>query len=118
MREARLLVLSLPVPKLPDSQAVAFAHRQEVVLYAAHQQRVGRLLGGETLVASALGGPVRLHDHPGGEGRAAEVADLPGVYQVGQSRQRVVDVNIGARPVDLVKVDVVGAEAAEAGLAF
>ncbi len=80
--------------------------------------RVGGLLAGEALMASPFGGPMRLDHHPGRERRAPEIPDLPGVHQVAQSRQGIVDIGAGAGPVDLVEVDVVRAQPAQAGLAL
>ena len=44
-------------------------------------------------------------------GRAADVADLAGAHEIGQRAQRLVDRDVRTGPVDLVEVDVVGAEA-------
>ena len=46
------------------------------------------------------------------------VADLPGVDQVGQRGKGLIDVGRRVRPVNLVKVDVVGTEPAQAVLAL
>ena len=61
---------------------------------------------------------MRLDHHPGREGRAAEIPDLAGVHQVTEGRQCVVDIGAGAGPVDLVEVDIVRAQPAQAGLAL
>ncbi len=53
----------------------------------------------------------------GGKGRAAEVADLPHPHQIRQRAQGLVDVGIGRWSVDLIEVDVVRAQAAQAVLA-
>jgi hypothetical protein len=101
-----------------DAHAVAPAHLKHVRLDPAHEHRIGRLLGGEALVAPPLCAPLRLDDHPGRERRAPEVAHLPAVDEVGERRERLVDVRGGLGPVDLVKVDVVSAEPAQARLAL
>ncbi len=96
---------------------VLLAHRQHVLLDATDQNRVGRLFCDESFTGSTLCDPLRFDDLMGGKGRAAEVADLPHPHQIGQRAQGLVDVGIGRWPVDLIEVDVVGAQAAQAVLA-
>ena len=84
----------------------------------AHQDRIGRLLGDETLARPSLGHPLRLDDLVRGEGRAAEVPDLARPHQIGQRAESLVDVRLGRGAVDLVQVDVVGAEPAQAVVAL
>ena len=60
--------------------------------------------------------PLRLDDLVGGEGRAADVADLPGAHEIGQRAERLVDVGVGLGAVDLVEVDPVRLEAPQAVL--
>ncbi len=84
---------------------------------AAHQNGVRRLLGDEALAGPALGHPLGLDDFVGGEGGAAEVADLAGPHQVGQRSQGLVDIGLGRGAVDLIEVDVVDAEPAQAVVA-
>jgi hypothetical protein len=67
-------------------------------------------------VPAALGRPLSLDDRLGRERRAAEIANLPPVHQVGQRGERVVDVGARLRTVDLVQVDVIRAEAPQAVL--
>jgi hypothetical protein len=45
-----------------------------------------------------------------GEGRVAEVADLPVADQVGECAEGFVEVGLGVPAVDLVEADPVGAE--------
>src|SRR5436309_2410418 len=47
------------------------------------------------------------------EGGRSEVPDLAGALEVSEHAERLLDVRLGFRPVDLVQVDVIGAEAAE-----
>ena len=61
---------------------------------------------------------MRLDHHPGRERRTAEIPDLAGVYQVTEGRQCVVDIGAWAGPVNLVQVDIVRAQSAQAGLAL
>ena len=53
-----------------------------------------------------------------GIGGASEGADLAGVDEIAERPEGLVDVGGLIRPVDLVEIDVVGAEAAEAVLAL
>ena len=99
-----------------DAHPVALAGGQDVGLDAAREQRVGRLLADEALAAAALGGPLRLDDRLGGEGRAADVADLALADEVGEGAERLVDVGVRLGAVDLVEVDPVGAQAPQAVL--
>jgi hypothetical protein len=57
---------------------------------------------------------VRLHDLLGRERRAAEGADLPRPHEVGQRGEGLLDVRGVVGAVDLVEIDPVGAEAAQA----
>src|SRR5204863_551474 len=93
---------------------VALAGGEDVGLDPADQDRVGRLLAYEALAAAALGGPLGLDDRLGGEGRAADVADLALADEVGEGAEGLVDVGVGLGAVDLVEVDPVGAQAPEA----
>jgi hypothetical protein len=76
------------------------------------------LLADEAFPAAALRDPLGLDDLRRQEGRAAGVAHLPGADQVGQRAQSLVDVGRRVGPVDLVQVDAVGAQAAQAVLAL
>ena len=62
--------------------------------------------------------PLRLDDVLGRERRVAEVADLALVHEVAQRAERLVDVGVLVGPVDLVEVDVVGAQPPQAVLAL
>lgn len=83
-------------------------------LDAALQDRVAGLFGDVTAQVVLAGGPLGLHDAVGGEGRGAEVADLSRALQVGQGRQGLLVAGARVPAVDLVEVDVVDAEAAQA----
>ena len=101
-----------------DAHPVGLGHGQNVGLDAPDQDGVRRLLGPEPLPAPALGHPLGLDDPLGRKGRAAERADLPGMDQVAEGTEGLVDVHRLVGPVDLVEVDVVGAQALEAVLAL
>ena len=116
--------LALPVPagqeaggeRAPGQHAhpVALADREHRCLGAAGEQRVGRLFGPEPQQPAPLGHLVRLDDFLGRKGRAAEGPDLPGVHEVAQRGQRLLDVGRVVRPVDLVQVDPVGLQPPQA----
>src|SRR6202011_4794468 len=95
---------------------VALAGRKHVILDLPDQDRVGRLLTDEPLPPPALGDPLSLDDLAGGKCGGPDVANLSGVDQVTERRQRLVDVGIRLRAVDLVQVDPVGAEPPQAVL--
>jgi len=92
---------------------VALAGGQDVVLDAANEHGVGRLLGDEALQAAFARHPLGFDDLASGEGGGADVADLALADEVGEGAEGLLDVGVGARPVDLVEVDVVGLEAAQ-----
>ena len=96
------------------AHAVAPAHRQQLGLHTAVQQRVRRLLAHEALAPPLLGHPLRLHHLAGREGRAADVADLARAHEVGERAEGLVDVGVDLRAMDLVEVDPVRAEPAQA----
>src|SRR3954447_10468594 len=95
------------------ADAVALAGGEDVGLDPAHEHAVRRLLGLEALEAAVARDPLRLDDLRRGERRGAEVADLARPDEVGERRERLLDVGVLARAVDLVEVDVVGPQAAE-----
>src|SRR4051812_14372559 len=98
------------------AHAIAQAGGQHVVLDAAREQRVGRLLAYEALAAAPLGDPLGLDDLARGEGGRADVADLALAHEVGEGAERLVDVGVLFGAVDLVEVDPVGAEPPQAVL--
>jgi hypothetical protein len=89
---------------------VALAGGQDVSLDRAHEDRVSGLLADEALQVAVARDPLRLDDLAGGEGGGADVADLALVHEVAERRQGLLDVGVGARPVDLVEIDPVGAQ--------
>ncbi|GAA2679587.1 hypothetical protein GCM10009864_59860 [Streptomyces lunalinharesii] len=54
-----------------------------------------------------------LDDLGAGVGRGADVADLALVDEIGEGAEGLGDIRVGAGAVDLVEVDVLGAEAAQ-----
>ena len=61
-------------------------------------------------------GPLRLDNLPGGEGRAADVADLALPHEIVQRAQRFLDRRSRVGDVLLIEVEIVGPEAPEARL--
>ena len=90
--------------------------RQHLALDAAVEDRIGRLLGAEARQPAPLRHPLRLDDLRGREGRRADRAHLARPHQIGEGRQRLLDVGVRRGPVDLVEIDVVGLQAAQRGL--
>jgi hypothetical protein len=104
--------------RTPHQRAHAVAQRggEHFGLDAAHQQRVRRLFGDEPLPAALLRHPLGLDDLARGIGRTPDVAHLARADQVGQRTQGLVDVRIGVGAVDLIEVDPVGLQPAQAVL--
>ncbi len=86
------------------------AGRHDLVLDRAVEQRVAVLHRHEALEPGGAGGPVGVGDLPAGDVRAAHVADLALAHELGQRRQRLLDRRDPVGLVELVEVDVVGAE--------
>ena len=89
---------------------MARARGQHVGLDGTDEDRVRRLLGHEPLKPPVARDPLCLDDLAARECGGADVADLALVDQVGQRRQRLLDVGMRFGAVDLVQVDPVGAE--------
>ena len=100
------------------AHAVPGAGRQDRRLGTTGEDRIRRLLAAEPLVPAAFGDPLALDDLLGREGRRADRAYLPGPDQVGQGRQRLVDIGGRIGTVHLVQVDVVGLHAPQAVIHF
>ena len=95
---------------------VALTRREDVKLDRPGEDRIGRLLAYEPFEVAALTYPVRLDDHVSRERGAPDVPDLSLADEVGERTQRLFEVDLGPRSVDLVQIDVVGAESPEAVL--
>src|SRR5262245_17498746 len=98
------------------AHAVAQAGGQNLRLDAADEDRVRRLFADEPCVAPLLGHPLRLDNRRRRVGRRAEVPDLARTLEVGQRTERLVVVRVGIPAMDLVEVDPVRLQAAQAGL--
>ena len=66
------------------------------------------------VVPAGLGDPVGVNDDLGLEGGAADETDLARPDEVGERRQRLVEVGVRVGPMHLVEVDVVRGEASQA----
>src|SRR5207247_1408847 len=87
---------------------------KDVALDRPDEDRVRRLLAREAGQPQTLARAVRLDQLPRRERRATGVEDLPLGAEVGQDGERFDDVRSIVRPMDLVEVDVVRAEASQA----
>src|SRR5207248_2258032 len=87
--------------------------RQDVALDAPHEDRIRRGLGDEALEAALRADRMRLRLVPRGKHRATEVPDLAVPYQIGEHVERLLQVGVEVRPVNLIEVDVIGAKAFE-----
>ena len=107
-------VLEREVRQQPDAERLA--RRHHLVLDGPVEQRVAVLRRHEPLQPRRPRRPVGVGDLPGGEVRGADVAHLARAYQVGERRQRLLDRRHVVGHVQLVQVDVVGPQPAQAAL--
>ncbi len=99
-----------------DADALGLAERQQLALDLAEEQVVARLDGVEARQPLRLAPAERPRHLPRGVVRAADVARLAGAHHVVEGAQGLVHRRLGVGVVDLVEVDVVGAEAAQRAL--
>ena len=92
------------------------AQREELALNLAEQQVVAGLHRVEAHQAARLAPAERPRHLVGQEVGAADVADLAGVDEVVEGAQRLVDRRRRVGRVQLIEVDVVGAESPQRGL--
>ena len=100
-----------------DADAVRAAERQHLVLDHPKQQVVARLDAVEAGEAVRVAGPEGVTQLPGREVGAADVAHLARLDQCVQGAQRLLNGRVRVGRVDLVQVNVVGLQAAQAVLA-
>ena len=107
-----------PAERAPDHRADLLVERErhQLPLVVAADERVVRLVRDVAREAVLLRDGQRLHQVPAGEVRAADVADLAGAHQIVERAERFLDRRQRVEAVQLVEVDVVGAEAAQARL--
>ena len=120
---ALLVAPELPAQKTtrqraPDEEAHLLGLHQgdQLPFQIASDDRIVGLDGLEALEAVPLADAERLHEVPGGEVRGAEVADLTRAHQIVERAQRLVPGRQRVVAVDLIEVDVVGAEPPQAPL--
>src|SRR4051794_11397299 len=99
-----------------QADADAGQRREQLLLGSTVVQRVLVLRGDERAEPGAGCCPVRVDDLPGREVRAAQIADLAFGDQLRQRLQGLLDRGDEVRLVQLVEVDVVGAQPPQAGL--
>ena len=107
-----------PAQRAPDDRADLLVERQrhQLPFVVAADQRVVRLMGDIAGQAVFLRDRQRLHQVPAGEVRAADVADLAGAHQVVQRAEHFLDRRRRVEGVQLIEVDVVGAQPPQAPL--
>ena len=105
--------------RAPDQQPEALVDRgrDDLVLGLARLQRVVDLVGDERLVVVDAGDAERLGHLPARVVRAADVADLAVPHERVERAQRLLERRLAVPLVDLVEVDPVRAEPAQAVLA-
>jgi hypothetical protein len=97
-----------------DAHAFLFAQRHDLALDVAAGDRVVHLGRDEARAAGLVAERQRLHGLPRGEVAEAHVAGLAGAHHVVEGAQRLLQRRDGIHAVDLVQVDVIGAQAAQA----
>ena len=107
-----------PAERAPDDRADLLVERQrhQLPFVVAADQRIIGLMGDVAGQAVLLRDGQRLHQVPAGEVRAADVADLAGAHQVVERAQHLLDRRQGVEAVQLIEVDVVGAQPPQARL--
>ena len=92
------------------ADALVECQRHELPLIVAADERIVRLVGDIPRQPVFLRYGQRFHQVPAGEVRAADVADLAGPDQVVKRAKRLLDRRRPVEGVELVEVDVVGAQ--------
>jgi hypothetical protein len=90
--------------------------RHQLPFVVASDERVVRLMRDVPRQAAFLRDRERLHQMPGGKIRAPDVADLPGSDEVVKRAKRFLDRRFRVEAVELIEVDVVSTEPAQAPL--
>src|SRR5271166_4697843 len=98
-----------PQPKL--------AHRRhQLGFWFAKHQRIFVLTRNERIQPAGLRRPLRLHHLPGGEVGTADVTHIAMPHEIVERAQRLLDRRARIRRVDLIQIDPVGAQPAQAVL--
>ena len=90
--------------------------REQLRFDVAEQEIVARLHAVEARQTQSVTDPQPLGQQPGGIVGAADIAHFAAVHQVIQRPQRLIERRLGVGGVHLVEVDIVGLQAAQAGL--
>ncbi len=101
-----------------DADAFGFAEAKHLPLFFAVEEVVVVLHGDEAGPAVEVGNVEGFGELPGVHGGGSDVADFAGFYDVVEGFESLFDGSLVVPAVDLVEVDVVGAEAAEALVEF
>ncbi|BCW73474.1 hypothetical protein NicSoilB8_45180 (plasmid) [Arthrobacter sp. NicSoilB8] len=86
------------------------SYRKYIAFYAPIDDRVRGLLGSETLQTSTFGHPVRLDNLRSRERGGADRTHLAAAYEVGESGERLLDINRRVGAMDLIKTQVISLE--------
>ena len=102
--------------RTPDEQTepLILEQRNHLAFQLAAGQRVKRLRAPKPFESLFARNRKRLHQLPRREIRAADVANLAGVHQIVEGAKRILEVRERIEPMDLIEVDVVGAEPLQA----
>ena len=100
------------------ADAFGLAEADHLALFFAIEQVVVVLHGDEARPAVEVGEIERLGELPGVHGRGADVADLAGLHHIVERFEGFFDRGFVVPAMDLVEVDVVGLQAAEALVEF
>ena len=99
-----------------NAQTLIECDRHDLALELSSRNRIVRLDALEAIPSFALGDAQRFHDLPRGVIRYADVAHLAGPYEIFERAQRLVQRRHLVHAVDLIEIDVIEAEAAQAGV--
>src|SRR6202166_1638809 len=100
------------------ANALGLAERHHLSFFFAIEQVVVILHGNESRPPVAVRKIQRLRELPRVHGRRSDIAHLAGLYYVVQRLERFFDRRLVIPAVDLIQVDVVGSETAQALLEF
>src|SRR6185312_8197435 len=97
-----------------DAEAIGLRHRDQFAFDSAVEQVVWWLLADEAVEVVLFRNPERFHELPRAVGAGADVSHLARTHEVIHRAQSFVDRDLGLGTMQLVEVDVIGAEAPQA----